>query len=209
MNSIGYFRVLLLIWHVFNLNLYISKIALRAICWCYTDFNLMGYMRCRSVTCLDTYRYFFCMYAHVPHSSQKKRVTWQSTKHIICAGVLCIKNTNYKLYAMFFSFSTNISSSWPTCWCTGWIVLIACVVLVGLFALQHRGTHRVAFLFAPIVVLWLLSIGIIGLYNIIHWNPRIFVALSPHYIVKFFKKTGKDGWISLGGVLLAITGEFN
>ncbi|CAD6222659.1 unnamed protein product [Miscanthus lutarioriparius] len=88
----------------------------------------------------------------------------------------------------------------------GWIVLIACVVLVGLFALQHRGTQRVAFLFAPIVVLWLLSIGIIGLYNIIHWNPRIFVALSPHYIVKFFKKTGKDGWISLGAVLLAITG---
>ena len=152
---------------------------------------------------------FFCMYAHVPHSSQKKRATWQSTKHIMCAGVLCIKKTNYKLYAMFFSFSTNISSSWPTCWCTGWIVLIACVVLVGLFALQHRGTHRVAFLFAPIVVLWLLSIGTIGLYNIIHWNPRIFVALSPHYIVKFFKKTGKDGWISLGAVLLAITGEFN
>ncbi|EER99886.1 hypothetical protein BDA96_02G431700 [Sorghum bicolor] len=88
----------------------------------------------------------------------------------------------------------------------GWIVLIACVVLVGLFALQHRGTHRVAFLFAPIVVFWLLSIGIIGLYNIIHWNPRIFVALSPHYIVKFFNRTGKDGWISLGGVLLAITG---
>uniref|UniRef100_A0A804QHW7 Potassium transporter n=1 Tax=Zea mays TaxID=4577 RepID=A0A804QHW7_MAIZE len=88
----------------------------------------------------------------------------------------------------------------------GWIVFIACVMLVGLFALQHRGTHKVAFLFAPIIVLWLLSIGIIGLYNIIRWNPRIFVALSPHYIVKFFKKTGKDGWISLGGVLLAITG---
>ncbi|CAL5084621.1 unnamed protein product [Urochloa decumbens] len=88
----------------------------------------------------------------------------------------------------------------------GWIVFIACVVLVGLFALQHRGTHRVAFIFAPIVVLWLLGIGIIGLYNIIHWNPRIFVALSPHYIVKFFKRTGTDGWISLGGVLLAITG---
>ncbi|CAL5061105.1 unnamed protein product [Urochloa decumbens] len=88
----------------------------------------------------------------------------------------------------------------------GWIVFIACVVLVGLFALQHRGTHRVAFMFAPVVVLWLLGIGIIGLYNIIHWNPRIFVALSPHYIVKFFKRTGRDGWISLGGVLLAITG---
>ncbi|XP_051213783.1 potassium transporter 7 [Lolium perenne] len=88
----------------------------------------------------------------------------------------------------------------------GWVVFIACVVLVGLFALQHRGTHRVAFMFAPIVVLWLLSIGIIGLYNIIHWNPRICLALSPHYIVKFFKTTGKDGWIALGGVLLAVTG---
>nr|BAE93235.1 potassium transporter [Phragmites australis] len=88
----------------------------------------------------------------------------------------------------------------------GWILLIACVVLVGLFALQHRGTHRVAFMFAPIVVLWLLSIGIIGLYNIIHWNPRICLALSPHYIVKFFKTTGRDGWMALGGVLLATTG---
>nr|CAB3458920.1 unnamed protein product [Digitaria exilis] len=68
------------------------------------------------------------------------------------------------------------------------------------------GTHRVAFMFAPIVMLWLFTIGAIGVYNIIHWNPRILVALSPHYIVKFFKTTGKDGWMSLGGVLLAITG---
>ncbi|KAG8079388.1 hypothetical protein GUJ93_ZPchr0007g4848 [Zizania palustris] len=88
----------------------------------------------------------------------------------------------------------------------GWVVLISCAVLVGLFALQHRGTHRVAFMFAPIVVVWILTIGVIGLYNIIHWNPRICLALSPHYIVKFFKMTGKDGWLSLGGVLLAITG---
>ncbi|KAG8099144.1 hypothetical protein GUJ93_ZPchr0013g35320 [Zizania palustris] len=88
----------------------------------------------------------------------------------------------------------------------GWVVFIACVVLVGLFALQHRGTHRVSFVFAPIVVVWLLTIGLIGLYNIIHWNPRICLAVSPHYVVKFFKMTGKDGWLSLGGVLLAITG---
>lgn len=84
--------------------------------------------------------------------------------------------------------------------------LLACVILVGLFALQHIGTHRVAFLFAPIVIIWLLSIFSIGLYNIIHWNPKIVQALSPYYIVKFFRQTGKDGWISLGGILLAITG---
>jgi KUP system potassium uptake protein len=91
---------------------------------------------------------------------------------------------------------------------TGEVVIISCVVLVGLFALQHRGTHKVAFLFAPIVIIWLLSIAVIGVYNTIHWNHQIYRAFSPHYIVKFFKLTGKDGWISLGGILLSITGNF-
>ncbi|XP_050232365.1 potassium transporter 4 [Mercurialis annua] len=88
----------------------------------------------------------------------------------------------------------------------GELVLLACVILVGLFALQHVGTHRVAFLFAPIVIIWLFSIFSIGLYNIIHWNPRVVRAISPSYIIKFFSQTGKDGWISLGGILLSITG---
>ncbi|KAM1111669.1 hypothetical protein ACFX2I_044655 [Malus domestica] len=88
----------------------------------------------------------------------------------------------------------------------GELLLLACVILVGLFALQHCGTHRVAFLFAPIVIIWLISIFSVGLYNTIHWNPAVVRALSPHYIIKFFRETGKDGWISLGGVLLSITG---
>ncbi|RDX94287.1 Potassium transporter 4, partial [Mucuna pruriens] len=88
----------------------------------------------------------------------------------------------------------------------GEIVLIACAILVGLFALQHYGTHKVAFVFAPVVIIWLVSIFSIGIYNIIHWNPKIFRALSPYYIIKFFIKTGKEGWISLGGILLCITG---
>ncbi|KAL5710588.1 Potassium transporter 4 [Ranunculus cassubicifolius] len=88
----------------------------------------------------------------------------------------------------------------------GEVLLLACIILVGLFALQHIGTHRVAFLFAPIVILWLITIFVIGLYNTIHWNPKILTALSPYYIIKFFRETGKDGWISLGGILLAITG---
>lgn len=86
------------------------------------------------------------------------------------------------------------------------VLLLVCVILVGLFALQHCGTNKVAFLFAPVVVLWLMSILAIGLYNVIYWNPKIVTALSPHYIIKFFRETGKDGWVSLGGVLLAITG---
>ncbi|KAJ4729586.1 Potassium transporter [Melia azedarach] len=88
----------------------------------------------------------------------------------------------------------------------GELLLLACVILVGLFALQHFGTHKVAVMFAPIVIIWLFSIFSVGLYNIIHWNPRIVIAMSPHYIIKYFRETGKNGWISLGGILLCITG---
>ncbi|KAH9329613.1 hypothetical protein KI387_001721 [Taxus chinensis] len=86
------------------------------------------------------------------------------------------------------------------------IVTIACVIIVGLFALQHYGTHRVGFLFAPIVIVWLVCIGGIGIYNIIHWNPSVIRAVSPYYLYIFFKETEANGWASLGGVVLCITG---
>lgn len=87
-----------------------------------------------------------------------------------------------------------------------YVVAISCVLLVGLFSIQHHGTHRVAFLFAPIVTAWLLSIAGIGIYNIVQWNPQIFHALSPVYMVRLLKRTGYEGWLSLGGVVLSITG---
>lgn len=89
---------------------------------------------------------------------------------------------------------------------TGMVVLISCVVLVGLFVLQHRGAHTVAFMFAPVMVLWLLLISLVGIYNVIKWNPRVYQALSPYYIYKFFGVTGKDGWANLRGVFLCVTG---
>ncbi|KAK4345297.1 hypothetical protein RND71_035473 [Anisodus tanguticus] len=88
----------------------------------------------------------------------------------------------------------------------GEVLVLSWLILVGLFALQHAGTHRVGFLFAPIVIIWLISIFVIGLYNIIFWNPKIVYALSPYYIIKFFRETRKHGWISLGGVLLSVAG---
>ncbi|KAK8522482.1 hypothetical protein V6N13_115450 [Hibiscus sabdariffa] len=86
-------------------------------------------------------------------------------------------------------------------------VPVACIILIGLFSLQHYGTHRVGFLFAPVVLLWLLCISSIGLYNIFHWNPHVYRALSPYYMYKFFRKTQRGGWMSLGGILLCITGS--
>lgn len=88
-----------------------------------------------------------------------------------------------------------------------YIVVISCVILVGLFSLQHYGTRRVAFLFAPIVTAWLICISGIGIYNIFRWNPSIYRALSPFYMYRFLKSAGIEGWVSLGGVVLCITGS--
>lgn len=88
------------------------------------------------------------------------------------------------------------------------VVPITCFILVCLFALQHYGTHRVGFFFAPVVVTWLLCNSALGLYNIFHWNPHVYQALSPYYMFKFLKKTRISGWMSLGGILLCITGKF-
>lgn len=86
-------------------------------------------------------------------------------------------------------------------------VPVACAILIILFALQHYGTHKVGFLFAPIVITWLLCISTIGVYNIVHWNPHVYQALSPYYMYKFLKKTQRGGWMSLGGILLCMTGS--
>lgn len=61
-------------------------------------------------------------------------------------------------------------------------------------------------MFAPIITAWLLCISGIGIYNIVHWNQRVFRALSPVYMLKFLRTTRIDGWVSLAGVVLSITG---
>ncbi|RAL42351.1 hypothetical protein DM860_012134 [Cuscuta australis] len=88
-----------------------------------------------------------------------------------------------------------------------YVVVISCIILVGLFSIQHHGTHRVSFMFAPIVLAWLLSISSIGIYNVLKWNRGIYRALSPLYMWRFLKVTGCEGWVSLGGVVLSITGK--
>lgn len=87
------------------------------------------------------------------------------------------------------------------------VILVAVVVLVGLFSMQHYGTDRVGWLFAPIVLLWFLLIGGIGIFNIWKYNSGVLRAFSPVYIFRYFRRNGKDGWTSLGGIMLSITGK--
>ncbi|KAH1072572.1 hypothetical protein J1N35_024900 [Gossypium stocksii] len=88
----------------------------------------------------------------------------------------------------------------------GVVVVVAVVILVGLFSLQHYGTDKVSWLFAPVVLVWFLVIGGIGIYNIWKYDSSVLKAFSPVYIYRYFRRGGKDGWTSLGGIMLSITG---
>ncbi|ONI19507.1 hypothetical protein PRUPE_3G281900 [Prunus persica] len=76
----------------------------------------------------------------------------------------------------------------------------------GLELSMSKEQHR-WFLFAPVVITWLFCISSIGVYNIFRWNRQVYQALSPYYMYKFLKKTQKGGWMSLGGILLCMTGS--
>ncbi|GAU39694.1 hypothetical protein TSUD_321080 [Trifolium subterraneum] len=89
---------------------------------------------------------------------------------------------------------------------SGVVVLVAVVILVGLFSMQHYGTDRVAWLFAPIVLLWLLLIGGIGMYNLSRFGGGVLKAFSPLYVYRYLRNRRKKSWLSLGGILLSITG---
>ncbi|CAN6878951.1 unnamed protein product [Brassica oleracea] len=86
------------------------------------------------------------------------------------------------------------------------VVLVSVILLIGLFSMQHYGTDKVGWLFAPIVLIWFLFIGTTGIYNICKHDTSVLKAFSPKYIYLYFKRRGRDGWISLGGILLSITG---
>ncbi|KAF2298498.1 hypothetical protein GH714_023824 [Hevea brasiliensis] len=86
------------------------------------------------------------------------------------------------------------------------IVWISVVILICLFMVQRFGTDKVGYAFAPIICVWFAMIGGIGVYNFFKNDPAVIKALNPKYIVDYFKRNKDKAWISLGGIVLAITG---
>jgi KUP system potassium uptake protein len=86
------------------------------------------------------------------------------------------------------------------------MVWITVVILVVLFAIQRFGTDKVGYSFAPIILLWLLLIGCVGMYNLIKYDVGVLRAFNPKYIVDYFRRNKKEGWVSLGDILLVFTG---
>jgi KUP system potassium uptake protein len=85
-------------------------------------------------------------------------------------------------------------------------VLPLSVLVIGLlFAFQYRGTATIGRIFGPVMAVWFLSIGLLGLLQILDY-PRVLRALSPTYIVVFAAHHGLATFVTLGSVVLAVTG---
>lgn len=85
------------------------------------------------------------------------------------------------------------------------VVPLTCVILVGLFRIQKRGTEGIGKVFGPIMVVWFFALAVLGIYYIVQ-NPAVLAALNPLYAVHFFGAHGKQAFLVLGSVVLAITG---
>ena len=85
------------------------------------------------------------------------------------------------------------------------VVPLTIAILLALFAVQRRGTARVAAFFGPVMVVWFVCIAIAGLLHISD-DPHIFAAISPYYAVSFLLTHGHIGLATLGLVFLAVTG---
>ena len=85
------------------------------------------------------------------------------------------------------------------------VMPIAVVILIALFAAQRFGTARIGSAFGPIMLLWFCVIGVLGLSGIVR-NPHVLVAVNPMHAVEFMAHHRGVGFLVLGGVFLCITG---
>lgn len=85
------------------------------------------------------------------------------------------------------------------------IILITIVITILLFAIQFKGTSKVATSFGPIMLLWFISLFLSGFFYLIH-VPEIFLAFNPLHAIEFFFRNGISGFFILSEVILCATG---
>jgi KUP system potassium uptake protein len=85
------------------------------------------------------------------------------------------------------------------------VVPLSVVILIWLFAIQHKGTEKVGIVFGPIMSLWFISLGLLGLDNIAK-DPAILQAINPLYAFNFLVTHFFATFLALGAVVLVLTG---
>ena len=87
-----------------------------------------------------------------------------------------------------------------------YVVPVAAAVLVGLFAIQSRGSARVGRLFGPVTAAWFLMLALSGLVHVLG-RPEVLTALDPRHALSFLAHNPGHGALAvLGSAFLALTG---
>jgi KUP system potassium uptake protein len=86
-----------------------------------------------------------------------------------------------------------------------YVLPLTAMLLIGLFAIQSRGTGKIAIVFGPLMVLWFIVIGGAGLVHVAS-HPGVLAAINPTYAFFFLAQNPMVGLVTLGFVLLAVTG---
>ena len=86
-----------------------------------------------------------------------------------------------------------------------YVVPVTLLVLFLLFAVQRRGKGRVGGWFGPILIVWFVVIGLLGVHEIVR-RPSILLAVDPLYGIELMMQDPTHGFVLLGSVVLAVTG---
>ena len=86
-----------------------------------------------------------------------------------------------------------------------YVVPITVTILIGVFLIQSRGTATVGAMFGPVMVVWFVTLAVLGVSWIVV-NPSVFTAFNPAHAVSFFARNGGHAFIVLGSVFLVVTG---
>jgi KUP system potassium uptake protein len=86
-----------------------------------------------------------------------------------------------------------------------YVLPLTVAILLALFAVQRRGTARVAAFFGPVMTVWFITIAVAGFMHL-RDDLAVFAAINPAYAISFVSLHGHIGLIALGAVFLAVTG---
>lgn len=86
-----------------------------------------------------------------------------------------------------------------------YVVPIACVILLGLFLMQKKGTGVIGRFMGPIMAVWFLSLAVLGVSSILS-HPEVLWAVNPLYAATFMTTGGLKAFLVLGSVVLCVTG---
>ena len=85
------------------------------------------------------------------------------------------------------------------------VVPITLIIIFLLFWMQNKGSSTVGIMFGPVMFIWFITLAVLGIYNIIQ-APYVLNALNPIYAINFFNSQFSIAFITLGAVVLCVTG---